>query len=304
MRNKLISLIILIGLTFAIPGSAMADTEVTSSNSSTGADSTNTTSSTVTNDNSVVNNNTSVVTNTIDITGSTGANSASANTGDGTVGSGSIDGNVEVSSTDNQNTTLLTDSGSINITQQNTETGSNSTNSSSINVSNINTVTNTNDSVKENNLIVDLSTGGNIADGNSGGSSITSGDITFNVGVTNVDNINETNIGPPAPGGVSQPPEGQGGQQPPPQVGGGGAAIAQALGGPTEVTSAQPAGEILGISSLPITGPTINLWILALLAASVALLGWFMINRSYAWEKALIRKRLSFSIKTPPRRRG
>lgn len=184
----------------ALAGSAFA---ADASNSNTGADSDNDASVSIENDTTVESNNNLTINNTISVSANTGNNSADQNTEDGSVSSGDINGSVSILNTGNENGNFgslvnLNCDGGCSFSASNSNTGANSDNDASVSVKNDIDVTVNNNADVDNNVGADLNTGGNSADKNTGDGGVTSGDINFDVTITN--DLNKNVIGGTVPG--------------------------------------------------------------------------------------------------------
>ena len=182
----------------------------TAENSNTGADSTNDASVDITNDVDISSNNSANIRNSIYVNANTGGNSASQNTGDGSVSTGDINGSVSIRNDVNSNSLNSVDfdcSGvcivSADISSSNDHTGADSENDTNVNVNNDIDITQNNDLDIDNKVDADLDTGNNEADENTGDGSVRTGDINFDVTIDNQGNENV--IGGPA----EEEPEGQ-----------------------------------------------------------------------------------------------
>ena len=182
----------------------------TAENSNTGADSTNDASVDITNDVDISSNNSANIRNSIYVNANTGGNSASQNTGDGSVSTGDINGSARIRNNVNSNSLNRVDfdcSGvcivSADISASNSHTGADSSNDANVNVNNDIDITQNNDLDIDNKVDADLDTGNNEADENTGDGSVKTGDINFDVTIDNQGNNNT--IGGPA----DKEPEGQ-----------------------------------------------------------------------------------------------
>ena len=180
------------------PGALAAE----ANNSNTGAGSDNDASVTIDNDVTINSNNTANIINTINISANTGNNSADKNTGDGSVNTGDINGSVNIGNDVNGNTlnSVGVNCGglcdyNLDISTSNNNTGANSSNNADANVSNNVDITQNNNLDIDNNVGADLNTGGNSADKNTGDGSVKTGDINFDITVSNSGNNNS--IGSP-----------------------------------------------------------------------------------------------------------
>lgn len=168
------------------------------SNENTGADSINSATTSTTNSTTVSNENTAKVTNNVSSDANTGGNTASYNTGSGSVKTGDASTSVSVSTTVNTNTTDVSCGGCTgpgDTTVQNKNTGANSENTVSAETSNTVAVNNSNDATVKNKLSADSNSGDNKANYNTGNASVTTGDAEANVDVKTDVNHNETTIG-------------------------------------------------------------------------------------------------------------
>jgi hypothetical protein len=170
---------------------------VTAENSNTGADSSNDSSVSINNDVDITSNNDAEIQNNILVSANTGGNSASKNTGDGSVLTGDINGSVDISNDVNGNSlnsigfdcsglcTVLT-----NLSASNSNTGADSNNEATVEVNNDIDVTQNNNLNINNDVDADLNTGDNEADKNTGDGSVKTGDINFEVNISNEGNQN------------------------------------------------------------------------------------------------------------------
>jgi hypothetical protein len=164
------------------------------SNSYTGSNSDNTVSTTVTSNTTVSNDNTANITNNLNITSNTGHNSASDNTGDGSVHSGAATSDVAVTNQANTNNTTVNASGVLTTSGSNDHTGSNSDNNIDLNHSTNVDVTNSNDLSVKNNVTQSTNTGYNRANDNTGDGSVHSGDASNELDVRTTGNRNTTTL--------------------------------------------------------------------------------------------------------------
>ena len=170
-------------------------------NTHTGANSTNSTTVVSTNNIIVSATNNAVIDNTINIDASTGSNVASLNTGNGTVTSGDISGNIDVSNLFNQTKISLASlavSTPINTQEfkiENSNTGSGSTNIAGVVVGKETIVNAANNILLSNDANLNGSTGKNVADNNTGDGKVKSGNISFAVMFKNVGNSIEVFLG-------------------------------------------------------------------------------------------------------------
>lgn len=234
-------------------GSAVLAAEA--SNSNTGADSTNTASVSIENSTKISSTNNANIKNNISVTANTGKNSASENTGDGSVSSGDITGSVLVKNLGNNNGAFdssidLNCSGSCDFSASNSNTGADSRNDSSVSVKNNIDIAVTNNANVENNVGADLNTGENEADKNTGDGSVSSGDIDFSIEVVN--DLNNNMIGAPIP---VVPPVGP--NKPPVAI------LPSVPLKPGEVLAAE--------EGLPVTGGPLSSWPLFLVVIGFAL---------------------------------
>lgn len=191
--------VLALGTGLALAPGALA---VTAENSNTGADSNNESTVTITNNVDISSNNTANISNNISVTANTGDNSASKNTGDGSVSTGDISGGIYISNDVNGNTlnSIGFDCGGLcslylDIDVSNSNTGADSNNEANVDINNDVDITQNNNLNIDNNVTADLNTGGNDADKNTGDGSVKTGDINFDI---NIDNSgNENVIGAP-----------------------------------------------------------------------------------------------------------
>lgn len=193
-----------VALALASPSLAVVD--VDASNSTTGSESNNQVNTTVESTTKVDNQNSANITNTINIKADTGNNSASNNTGDASIDTGKITGSVQVTNEGNINnigdptagnsvSTInnINANGDVTVHVANANTGSNSSNEVNFEIKNAKEINNSNSANVSNFLNVDLNTGGNKADDNTGNAQIKTGSIVFNLGIVNCLNFNNVN---------------------------------------------------------------------------------------------------------------
>lgn len=223
----------------------------TAGNSDTGSNSDNSSSVNIDISNTITDTNTSDTTNNVDINASTGSNSASGNTGDGRVTSGDVDMETTAETIAGQSamvTPMVTTIPQVDVS--NSQTGANSTNvtSADINISDTHTRTSVANTV--NDINISASTGGNMADNNTGDGTVRSGDIR---GVVKISNI--SNPGPaPTPGGPGGGGPGGGGPGGGGPGGGGPGGGAQPPPGPTPGAGGAPDGEVVTVT---VTAPVV-----------------------------------------------
>jgi hypothetical protein len=167
----------------------------TTSNDTTGAESDNNATVSVNNDASILQQNTLTVKNNISVSSNTGGNTASKNTGDGTVSSGDASAGASVSNVGNTN--ALSVSGGMGgdpTSASNSTTGAESHNDAKVDVNNNIDLTQKNDANVNNNVDIKAETGNNSADKNTGDGSVTSGDADVDVMVKNDLNKNTLDI--------------------------------------------------------------------------------------------------------------
>lgn len=205
---------------FSLPAVTLAD-EAT--NNTTGANSSNNASITQSTSFSFDVSNNATTRNSIDITANTGDNSASNNTGNGTVQSGSADIAAAATTTANPGAgsiTLPAMPHDSSVTASNTRTGANSTNTADVTVDHTANVDIRNSSTANNSASIDVNTGDNRADNNTGNGLVRSGDVRVRVSFNTVANA----------GGVTRTAPGGG-------AGGGGTTPTGAGGGTTTATT-------------------------------------------------------------------
>lgn len=246
---KIIIKNLIIGLVGVFLTINVALAEDSASNDTTGAESTN--NATVTENSSF--NYTSVndasAVNDVQFSAATGGNQANYNTGDGTINTGNASGEVEAANEFNKNTTNTDGISNGNASASNTSTGAKSINNAWVKLCNSLDVKNFN-FLKIKNLIKgSADTGNNDANYNTGDGSITTGDASVKIKISNEGNINETNVG----GMGGDPAGGMGGGPLPAILGMGEAilgAVTEALTQPTELPRA---GSSLLLLGLPLT---------------------------------------------------
>lgn len=226
-------------------------------NSQTGAESTNKAIVSVENKTNIENQNNANIQNNICAVASTGNNSASYNTGNGSVSTGNAGINIDVENQVNQNTANLLGGENFNGSASNLNTGFSSKNYSFVSVKNEKKIKNKNDLDIRNKVNANADTGNNNADFNTGNGSVNTGDASINININNEGNVNEVGIGG-APGGV-------GGQ---PEVPGLGGAPLEAVGEILGMGGAGPLG--VGGGFLPAAGVSFILTSILLLVALTA----------------------------------
>lgn len=191
-------------------------------NAGTGSNSTNTNSVDINQSSHTSVSNTSSVSNSMNFNLSTGSNGATANTWAGDVRSGDVDVDLEVQNetgTQSRSATLPGSGGTFSYSSDNTNTGPGSTNVNVVHDRSSTSVDIRQEGRVNNNVNLDVRTGGNVSSGNTFSGTVMSGSIRINTSIRNEVN---TGIG----GDVEPPPDGGGGGggvTPPP--GGGGAPI-------------------------------------------------------------------------------
>ena len=204
---------------------ALADT---AANSTTGAGSENVATTQVNNSTDISSSNTAIITNNLSITANTGNNEANGNTGGGEITTGDIHGSVTINNSVNSSGIAVPLCCDPDSNASNSTTGADSENVSRVEVSNNIDINQDNWMRIRNNLDLDLNTGGNEANDNTGIGSINTGDIDFTIDIDNSGNNNSVN-GPGNPNPGTNP-----GPNPGPGV---------------------PPGSVLGASDgLPVTG--------------------------------------------------
>ena len=196
---KIITAVLFFGVAMLLASSTFA---AEASNSNTGADSNNDASVNIENNVTIEQNNDANINNIIHVNANTGGNSASKNTGDGSVNTGDINGSINIFNSVNGNglNSLGFDCDGLcavdlDISVSNTNTGADSDNEASVNVENDFDITQNNNLKIDNKVKADLDTGNNDADKNTGDGSVNTGDINFDINITNEGN--ENNIGGP-----------------------------------------------------------------------------------------------------------
>ena len=240
----------------------------------------------------VIQTNTADVVNNIDLSANTGDNSATNNTdGDTTITTGDITQNVDVLNVANANGTndgaSYTQETNVNIS----DNGTGSTNNVTIDLTNDRDIDQSNDANIENNINLDANTGGNNASGNTGGSvNVSSGDVSQTTSITNCLNLNWFGALNP----LNCPkPEGGPGDQPAPGEPSVTPTVTQVLSqaGPSSSSSSSSSsgssGEVLGVSTLPLTG--VNIYGMAAFSLILMMAGFLLIRKSYDFELALIK---------------
>lgn len=246
MKKMLKYIVVMIFFLGAMPVSAME-----SSNDTTGADSTNTASLKIEKSIDINNSDKTNIENNIDLDLNTGGNSASKNTGNGSVSTGDIAANIDTENTvtgskvgiDNSVENVST------LISENRNTGANSENNAKATSTDRIKIVNNNNNKISNDLSLDLSTGNNSADKNTGNGEINTGNI--DVGINIINKVLGSEIVPGGgqgggPGTVE--PRGQGGA---PEVI---AALVSGLGGPIAQAVAAVGGMGGGPTELPVAG--------------------------------------------------
>lgn len=285
--------IILCGL-FSLPGKVLAD-QLSITLSGNGEGSTSDADVTVTSTTTVNQTNTADIQNNVDLTANTGDNSADNNTdGDTIITTGDITQKVDVLNIANANGT--SDGGSY--TQETnvsiSDNGTGSTNNVSIDLTNDKNINQSNSAEVENNVDLDANTGGNSTSDNSGGNvNISTGGVNQLTSITNCLNFNwfggfNPFECPKPEGGPGEEPPGKG--KPPSVTTPVAEVLAQA--GPQAPGPSAPgpsAGEVLGVSTLPLTG--FNIYTMLAFSLILMILGLFAVRKSYDLELAIIRVR-------------
>ena len=185
---------------FAGVALATLDVEI----SGNGANSDNTTNVTVQNQTQVTQNNTANITNNVDVSADTGKNDANKNTGgDVDITTGNATTTVGVSNTANSNVADVNECcvGDLNV--KISGNGAKSDNDANVRVANRTWVDQNNYAKIKNDVDVDSDTGKNDANGNTGGSvSITTGNSSSDVAVSNTANKNVATVGNGSGGGT------------------------------------------------------------------------------------------------------
>jgi len=185
---------------FAGVALATLDVEI----SGNGANSDNTANVTVQNQTQVQQNNTANITNNVDVSADTGKNDANKNTGgDVDITTGNATTTVGVSNTANSNVADVNECcvGDLNV--KISGNGAKSDNDANVRVANRTWVDQNNYAKIKNDVDVDSDTGKNDANGNTGGSvSITTGNSSSDVAVSNTANKNVATVGNGSGGGT------------------------------------------------------------------------------------------------------
>src|SRR3989344_1822083 len=185
---------------FAGVALATLDVEI----SGNGANSDNTANVTVQNQTQVQQNNTANITNNVDVSADTGKNDANKNTGgDVDITTGNATTTVGVSNTANANVADVNECcvGDLNV--KISGNGAKSDNDATVRVANRTWVDQNNYAKIKNDVDVDSDTGKNDANGNTGGSvSITTGNSSSDVAVSNTANKNVATVGNGSGGGT------------------------------------------------------------------------------------------------------
>lgn len=167
------------------------DMDIVVGNVKTGADSDNGAKVKLNKTNSIFQNNAAVVDNNIDVNGNTGKNNANKNTGGGSVESGDLTGTAIVENNLNQNfASLAGGEGTASITALNDTTGADSSNWTKVKANFNNVVTQTNLADIDNNVDLDLNSGKNDANKNTGWGMVTTGDVAAGVALNTTANAN------------------------------------------------------------------------------------------------------------------
>lgn len=182
------------------------------SNSNTGAGSDNDATVTINNDVTINQSNSAYISNNIYVNANTGGNSASKNTGDGSVDTGNINGSIFISNDVNGNSlnNVGIDCDGLcivleEVSASNENTGADSDNNAKIDIDNDFDFTQDNNLEIKNDVGADLNTGDNNADKNTGDGSVKTGDINFDITISNEGNNNS--IGGPVDKDQDDPDE-------------------------------------------------------------------------------------------------
>ena len=184
---------------FAGVALASLDVEI----SGNGANSDNTANVAVSTDTQVTQNNTANITNNVNVSADTGANDANKNTGgDVDITTGNATTTVGVSNTANSNVADVNGCCPSDLNVKISGNGAKSDNDANVAVKNSTWVDQNNYAKIKNNVDVDSDTGKNDANGNTGGSvSITTGNSSSDVAVSNTANKNVATVGNGSGGG-------------------------------------------------------------------------------------------------------
>ena len=211
------------GISLLLAPSALA---ADASNSNTGAGSDNDAEVNISNNVTINQSNNANINNNIYVNANTGGNSASKNTGDGSVNTGDINGSISITNDVNGNSlnNVGVDCDGLcvvvtGLSASNENTGADSDNDAKVDVDNDYDFTQDNDLDIDNDVDADLNTGDNEADKNTGDGSVTTGDINFEINIDNQGNNNV--IGGPTdePEEPNQEPKGPAIIQPSPRPG-------------------------------------------------------------------------------------
>jgi hypothetical protein len=193
MKKRILRAALAAGVSLALavtPALAVAE----AGNDTTGASSVNNTSVTTTRVVTITNTNSSSVSNKVSSWVNSGYNSASGNTGDGTIGTGgaSWGGSFSTNANCNEADVMMDMDGDPSAT--NKTTGASSVNDALVDVNNTVTLTNENNSTVGNELDVDVDSGNNNADSNTGSGSVDTGNAGASGSVRTETNANTAQV--------------------------------------------------------------------------------------------------------------
>lgn len=297
MAVKFLSILFLVlFVLLTLPESVLAD-QLSITLSGNGEGSTSEAAVDITSTSIINQTNTADIQNNIDLVANTGNNTASNNTdGDTTISTGDINQTVDVlniangNGATNSNITYVTD---VSILSNGTGSG----NSVTFDLSSSREINQGNIADIENNVDVDLNTGGNSITGQTGGSNLlATGNITGDINIRNCINRNiiggdsgfdcllAQNPPPPPDGGPGDEKEKDKDKDRDEEK------ITDNNKSDNPTPPPASSGEILGVSILPLTGFKFNIWVLSAFSVILMILGFYIIRKSYDFELALVRK--------------
>lgn len=212
----------------------------------------------------------------------TGRNTASDNSGDVTIHTGNIQGNVTIGNNTNNSLVGVNGSGSFNFSASISDNATDSINNINLSFSDNINIQKRDSSNIVNNLFWDVNTGDNSANGNLGDVFISTGDIAFLVDILNGPiNVGGVNLGCCQEDGADDPPPTPTPPPTPQPPVGGNSSDGGGNGSSSNGDGSNSNGEVLGDSDgiLPATGGD---WLLLALLANIAmfLMGLYLRLRS------------------------
>ena len=200
--TKLTALLLIVNMMLISPAGLVVAEEISSDNTSTGSGSDNTAATTTDQTNDTTNTNDATVDNTTVGGATSGDNTATENTGSGTIDTSNATTTSTTDTTVNTNTVTAspapsyapmswtTWTGEGDWASQNQNTGSSSTNTATTTGTETNNLTNNNTADINNNSDIGSTTGSNTASDNTGDASINTGNATTTSSTNNVANLN------------------------------------------------------------------------------------------------------------------